>query len=86
MDGSTLALVLAGAAAAAALLVWARRVDAAELIRPRRPDPGPADPCWTEEIGREGELRYCRGQCVDDLLMETDARAARGEFPVPRGD
>jgi hypothetical protein len=55
----------------------------------RRASPGPdrpprAEPCWQETIGREGDRVHARSQCVDDVLMEMDARAARGDFPIPK--
>ena len=43
---------------------------------------GPAEPCWTEEIGGDGRLRYARAHRPHDLLLELDSRAARGDFPV----
>ena len=45
-------------------------------------DTGPAEPCWTEEIGRDGRHVLARAHCPHDLLLELDARAARGDFPV----
>jgi hypothetical protein len=56
----------------------------------RRAWPGPdrsrrGEPCWQETIGREGDRVHARSQCVDDVLMEMDARAARGDFPIPTG-
>lgn len=47
-------------------------------------DTGPVEPCWSEEIGRAGPYRLGRAHCPHALLMELDARAARGDFPVPR--
>ena len=49
-------------------------------------DTGPFEPCWTEAIESDGRYRYSRGQCVNDLLMELDARARRGDFPLPQLD
>ena len=47
-------------------------------------DTGPgAEPCWSEEIGRDGHFSYARAQCPNDLLMELDARARRRDFPIP---
>ena len=47
-------------------------------------DTGPRpEPCWTEEIGRDGRNVYARAQCPSDLLMELDARAERWDYPVP---
>lgn len=43
----------------------------------------PQEPCWTEAIGGAGPVRFQRTQCVDDVLMACDAKAARGEFPIP---
>ena len=42
---------------------------------------GPSEPCWTEEIVSDGRYTYARQECVNDLLMELDARARRGEPP-----
>ncbi|MEA3029621.1 MAG: hypothetical protein QOJ53_1298 [Sphingomonadales bacterium] len=42
------------------------------------PPPGPAaEPCWTEAIASDRRYRYGRAQCVDDVLMEADARMRR---------
>ena len=47
-------------------------------------DTGPgAEPCWSEEIARDGRFTYARAQCPNDLLMELDARAHRRDFPIP---
>ena len=46
-------------------------------------DTGPYTPCWTETIRSEGGLILGRAECVNDVLMEMDARAARGDFPIP---
>ena len=45
---------------------------------------GPLEPCWTETIVSDGRYVYARSQCPNLLLMELDARAARGDFPIPR--
>jgi hypothetical protein len=81
-DVLTILFAFAGAAAAALIIARFSRADPAELLGRRPLDTGPGEPCWTEEIGREGALSLGRGQCVDDMLMELDRRAARGEFPV----
>jgi hypothetical protein len=47
-------------------------------------DTGPAEPCWSEEIGGDGRYRLARRHCPHALLMEMDARAARGDFPIPK--
>jgi hypothetical protein len=49
-------------------------------------DTGPAEPCWTETIASDGRFAYAREGCVHDLLMELDARANRGDYPIPRTD
>ena len=49
-------------------------------------DTGPAQACWTEEIGRDGVYAFARAQCPNDALMELDARARRGDFPIPIRD
>jgi hypothetical protein len=79
-----LTLLLALAGFAVAILVAARfgRADPAEVPGRQPLDTGPAEPCWTEEIKRDGRYLYARSQCVHDNLMELDARAARGDFPV----
>jgi hypothetical protein len=43
-----------------------------------------AEPCWTEDRGSDGRRGLARAECVNDALMEMDARAARGDFPIPR--
>jgi hypothetical protein len=63
-------------------LIWMRLGPAPAGPSRRTLDTGPAEPCWTEEIGREGALSLGRGECVHDMLMELDERAARGDFPV----
>jgi hypothetical protein len=50
------------------------------------PAPEPIEPCWTDEIGREGGLSFGRGQCFNATLMSVDRRTARGEYPAPVGD
>lgn len=47
-------------------------------------DTGAAEPCWSEELGRDGRYRLARAHCPHALLMELDARAACGDFPVPK--
>jgi hypothetical protein len=42
--------------------------------------PPPREPCWTEEIGRDGNLVCGRAECVHDALIDLDRRAAAGEF------
>ena len=42
---------------------------------------GPSEPCWTEEIVSDGRYTYARRECVNDVLMELDARARRGDPP-----
>jgi len=44
------------------------------------------EPCWTEEVAEDGDRKLARSLCVDDVLMEMDARAVRGDFPIPRSD
>lgn len=47
---------------------------------------GPSEPCWTEAIVSDGRYSYARGQCVNDVLIELDGRARRGEWPfIPIG-
>ena len=43
---------------------------------------GSAEPCWTEAIVSDGRYHYARSECVDDWLMELDARAKREDFPI----
>ena len=74
---------IAGFAAVVWLVAHACRTDP-EIIPGRQPlDTGPAAPCWTEEIRRDGALSLGRGEFVSDMLMELDKRAARGDFPIP---
>ena len=47
-------------------------------------DTGPAAPCWTEAMPSDGRFRYARSECVHDMLMELDALAAVGEFPITK--
>jgi hypothetical protein len=90
-----LELLLTFAGFAAGILLWAWLFKAPpadeafrEVIagRPRQYiDTGPTfEPCWTEELGRGRQLIYARSLCVNDPLIELDARAARGDFPIPR--
>jgi hypothetical protein len=66
------------------ILMW-RDVRPAPRLPARAPlDTGPAEPCWTEAIGSDGRYSYARAHCPNDLLMEMDARAARGDFPIPK--
>ena len=76
--GALSAIVLAGPAIA--LLVELRGRAPAGRERP----PRDTEPCWTEQLGADDRLTYARSQCVDDVLMEMDAKAARGDFPIPR--
>jgi hypothetical protein len=82
---SELVLWLVGAVLVWALFVSAMRKPMKEAQRildgPDR-DIGPPEPCWTDEIARDGRYSYSRGQCVKDQLIDMDRRAARGEFPV----
>jgi hypothetical protein len=32
----------------------------------------------------DGRFRYARSECVHDMLMELDALAAVGEFPITK--
>jgi hypothetical protein len=34
----------------------------------------PYRPCWTEEIESDRRYRYARGQCVNEELIELEAR------------
>lgn len=63
-------------------LMWLGRGPAPERDTTQPLDTGPAEPCWSEEIGRNGPFRLARAHCPHDLLMELDARAARGDFPL----
>ena len=70
-------------------LMWRNVGPAPDRSDRRQLDTGPAEPCWTEEIGRDERLVLARAHCPHDLLMELDARAARWDFPAgelhPRG-
>jgi hypothetical protein len=77
------AFTIAGFAAVVWVVAHACRTDP-DVIPGRQPlDTGPAEPCWTEEIRRDGALSLARGECVKSMLMELDKRAARGDFPIP---
>ena len=43
------------------------------------------DPCWTEEIESDQRYRYARGQCVNEELIELEARLL-WETPNAFGD
>ncbi|MEA3044072.1 MAG: hypothetical protein QOH47_1910 [Sphingomonadales bacterium] len=67
-----------------AILGAALSIALVRALRARRgagtgaPPPGPAaEPCWTEAIASDRRYRYARAQCVDDVLMEADARMRR---------
>ena len=47
----------------------------------KRIDTGPDEPCWTEEIGSDDRYLYARSQCVNEELIEMDARMRRGDYP-----
>jgi hypothetical protein len=69
------------------LAIWLWPVVPLLLVRRARRAPceaAPAESCWIEEVGRGAGLVYDRGQCVDDVLMEADRKAARDEFPIPK--
>jgi len=76
--GILFAILAAGPAIALVVEVRARFRGGSQALRAV-----PAEPCWTEELGGNGRFRFQRAQCVDDVLMERDVRAARGEFPIP---
>ena len=72
---------------AALLVCWllARRImriPPPVFDRPAPLDTGPVGPCWTEEIPSDDRFRYARSQCVNDPLIELDARAQRRDFPI----
>jgi hypothetical protein len=47
---------------------------------------GGIEPCWTEAIVSDGRFNYARRECINDVLMELDARAQRGDPPfIPMG-
>jgi len=77
-----MAFALGFTAVSSGLLFLARRTDA-RAVRPK-PDPiAPDEPCWTEEIVSDGRHYYGRSHCVNDELMEADARIGSGDFPNP---
>jgi hypothetical protein len=81
MDLETILLFALGAAAVLIILRW-RRIDAF-TFGTNYHCPSPLEPCWTEEIGHDGRYSYGRACCVDDDLMDVDARAARGVYQMP---
>ena len=78
---SWIAFALGFAGVSAGLLV-VRRADA-RAARAGLDRTTPADPCWTEEIASDGRHFHGRSHCVNDELMEADARIASGDFPNP---
>lgn len=87
MDALPLLFAFALVVAVVGVVVWAIArsdgIDPDTLIGRQALDTGPGEPCWSEEIRREGPLSLGRGQCVNEALLELDKRAARGDFPVP---
>jgi hypothetical protein len=81
MDGETIPLFALGALILVVVWGW-RRIDTF-TFGTNYHCPSPLEPCWTEEIGHDGPNLYGRACCVNDDLMEIDARAARGEFQIP---
>ena len=72
-----------GLLALGALIVWGWRRINVFTIGTNHHVHAPLEPCWTEEIGHDGRYRYGRACCVDDDLMDVDARAARGVYQMP---
>ena len=83
MDVETLLLLALGVASVLTIWGW-RRIDAFTFGTNYHCSL-PLEPCWTEEIGHDGRYVYGRARCVNDDLMDVDARAARGEFQIPHG-
>jgi hypothetical protein len=52
--------------------------------RSNKPDrAAPDESGWTETIASDDRHSYGRSHCVNDALMEMDARARSGDFPLP---
>ena len=72
-----------GFAGISAALLLARRADA-RAARVKA-EVAPHEPGWTETIASDARHSYGRSHCVNDALMEMDARARGGDFPNPGG-
>lgn len=71
-----------GFAGVSAGLLLVRRADA--RAAGAMPDRTASDePCWTEEIASDGRYVHGRSHCVNEELMEADARARSGDFTNP---
>ena len=81
MDLETGLLLALGAATL--FIIWGWRRIGVSTLGTNHHSPSPLEPCWTEEIGHDGRYRYGRARCVNDDLMDVDARAARGEDQFP---
>ena len=71
-----------GFAGVSAGLLLVRRADARAARAMPEPS-APDEPCWTEEIASDGRHFHGRSHCVNDALMEADARIGSGDFPNP---
>ena len=69
-----LAMIAAGFAFGICLASWLSRWGGLWRETPHRIRSLPPEPCWTEEIPSDRRHRYGRAQCVNDELMEADAR------------
>ena len=81
MVGETIPLLALGALIL--LIVWGWRRIHVFTIGTNHHVRAPLEPCWTEEIGHDGRYRYGRACCVNDDLMDVDARAAKGVYQIP---
>jgi hypothetical protein len=75
-----IAFALGFAGVSAGLLLVARRTDA-RVARAAPDQVAPVEPCWVEAIADDGRYSYGRSHCVNDELMDMDARARRGDHP-----
>ena len=64
-----------------AALLLARRTDA--RVARVGAEAAPDEPCWTETIASGSRHSHGRSHCLNDELMEMDARARSGDFPIP---
>ena len=79
--GILIAILAAGPAIALVFELRARGSSAAAMARRT----APAEPCWTEDLESDGATVYARAECVNEALMEMDARAAlRRLRQIPR--
>ena len=77
------AVLLLALVSAALFIAWGWRRIGTFTFGTNQHSTAPFEPCWTEEIGRDGGHIYGQSHCVDDDLMDADAQAGRDEFRMP---